>query len=168
MSYNLPSHVLLKLYNSLVYPHLSYGIVVWGATGVTNKRRLLSVQNKVVSLLRVTPSMNIYLHYNILTFDNIFRYFTLLKLYRFLNNLEIDTNRDIYLSIFNSQIDHNHHTRFKAHLNFQPPFFHKSKCQQSFVFQSLKLWNELPIYLKQNQTYNQFKFGLKSHLISNS
>ena len=47
----LPQNALLKLYYSLVHPHLPYGIVAWGSTFPTYLLKLASTQNKVVKLI---------------------------------------------------------------------------------------------------------------------
>ena len=37
-----------QIYYSLVYPHLTYCHVVWGATGITKSKRLVTVQKKII------------------------------------------------------------------------------------------------------------------------
>ena len=36
LHYQLPANVMIKLYNSLVYSHLTYALLAWGRSGSTN------------------------------------------------------------------------------------------------------------------------------------
>ena len=47
----LPQNTLLKLYYSLVHPHLLYGLVAQGLTFPTYLHKLASIQNKAVKLV---------------------------------------------------------------------------------------------------------------------
>ena len=46
-----PTSILFKLYYAILYPHLLYGIVVWGSTYKSYLQRLVSLQNKAVRLI---------------------------------------------------------------------------------------------------------------------
>lgn len=126
------------------------------------RQKLQSLQNKVISLLPSPPNVSKYVFYNVLDFDRIFKYFTLLKFYRFIT---ADEPSEIYEQILSSRIQHGYPTRQNHQLHFRLPLFYKSKCQQSFIFQSLKMWNNLPTNLKCVGTFNAFKRELKLVLL---
>ena len=44
----LPTTALLMLYYSIVYPHILYGIIIWGSTYTSHLNNLQLIQNKVV------------------------------------------------------------------------------------------------------------------------
>ena len=46
----LPLSVLLNIYNSLIHPYLSYGLVVWGQTSKTNLEKNLAPSGKCSTL----------------------------------------------------------------------------------------------------------------------
>ena len=45
----LTTQHLLMLYNSLVYPYLSYGVLLWGATFQTHLNKMVVMQKKISS-----------------------------------------------------------------------------------------------------------------------
>ena len=55
----LPISALCKIYNSLVYPHLTYGLVFWGRASSTNLNRIWIIQKKI---LRVVSKVDRYAH----------------------------------------------------------------------------------------------------------
>ena len=46
-----PQHILLTIYNSLIQPHLIYGLYLWGL----NCKRLKILQKKAVRILAFRP-----------------------------------------------------------------------------------------------------------------
>ena len=69
----LPKGSLTCLYYSLFYPHLTYGITVWGFTAAKYLRKISLVQDKVVSLLgdRDVPREQVYRSLSLLSFYRI-------------------------------------------------------------------------------------------------
>ena len=49
--------VMKTLYYSLVYPHLTYAIEVWGAAGITIPNRLLVLQQRIVRMFNLLDLM---------------------------------------------------------------------------------------------------------------
>ena len=68
----LPANVMVKLYCSLVYSHLTYALLAWGRSGRTNPAKIECAHRRACKLLT---------DYNqtILTFHSIYDYFALLK-----------------------------------------------------------------------------------------
>ena len=68
----LPANVMIKLYYSLVYSHLTYALLAWGRSGSTNAAKIECAHRRACKLLT---------DYNqkILTFHSIYDYFVLLK-----------------------------------------------------------------------------------------
>ena len=81
----IPSHVLLLLYNSLILPHLSYGILLWGNTHKSSINRLFILQKRAVRLisnsLPRSPSQPLFKKLNLLTAPDL--YFQNLGLFMF-------------------------------------------------------------------------------------
>ena len=71
-----PQRILLSLYYSLVYSHLSYGICVWGNADDNLLEKVRVAQKKVVRILGnadfLAPTSEIFKSLNILTLDDIF------------------------------------------------------------------------------------------------
>lgn len=83
-----PEH-LFMLYNSLVLPHLSYGIQVWGSTYPSKLNRLEILQKRVVRIIdsadRIAPSSPIFKKYNILKITDLVKIYQLQVLQKYLS-----------------------------------------------------------------------------------
>ena len=73
-----PQNIMLQLYNAVVHPFLSYGIIIWGATYPTYIERLKSLQNRAIrAVARCHYRGEVKLFYNqfkILQIDDLFKY----------------------------------------------------------------------------------------------
>ena len=68
----LPAIVMVKLYHSLVYSHLTYALLAWGRSGSTNAAKIECAHRRAWKLLTNCNQ-------EILTFHSINDYFALLK-----------------------------------------------------------------------------------------
>ena len=76
----IPLYILTKMYSSMVYLHLVYGVEVWGDGNKTNLKRLESSLNRFVSLLSggSNCSENPYKYLNIFKSNQIYQHFSLI------------------------------------------------------------------------------------------
>ena len=65
MKHYLPNSAFLMSYYSIVYPHILYGIILWGSTYTSHLKKLQLLQNKAVRAIcslnwreHVTPCFN--------------------------------------------------------------------------------------------------------------
>lgn len=65
----VPYHVLLKLYFSLIYPYLIYGVTVRGGSGLTNSARVKTLQNRLLRLLPAPDGIDRYKAINYTNFS---------------------------------------------------------------------------------------------------
>jgi len=162
MSTIAPPRIKKTLYYSLVYSRVSYGIVAWGRGSVCSAARLERLLRKVRAIVAYPrpPMSNITC--NLLNFDSIYNYFTAMKMYKVIN-----LNHHMYFHrIFNSlKPIHNHLTRFSSQANFNTPQLYKSKCQNSFLYQSVNVWNSLTNNTRSCSSLVSFKFNLKRELL---
>jgi hypothetical protein len=117
----LPSSILLKIYQSLIAPHINYGILAWGF----HNKKLFKLQKKAVRIVAKAP-------YNGHT-DPIFKCFNILKVsdicalheLKFCFKYENNNIPPYFYSIFNKNSDiHNFNTRHTD--NFQLPLIRHS------------------------------------------
>ena len=54
-----------------------------------------------------------------------------------------------------------YNTRFMTDENFLPPMCHTSKSQSSFIYNGIKIWNELQVDVRSAQCLSSFKRKLK-------
>ena len=100
----------------------------------------------------------------LIRFFDALNYFASIKLFKELNHSVVP-----YFSakISSLQRNHNYPTRFTTNHNLIPPRFVKTKCQSSFIFQSIAFWNTLPVEIKLCTNSKAFKYKLKLYIISN-
>ena len=46
-----PRHIMIKIYQSLIHPYISYGVCAWGQSVKTNLKKLLVLQKRVIRLI---------------------------------------------------------------------------------------------------------------------
>ena len=132
-----------------------YALPVWGGTFPTHLEPLLTLQKRLV---RIVTGEHFHAHTPPL--------FLKTKILR-LNDIHIFVLAQIG---FKSNIQcnnfpiHNHDTRYGDLL--RTDFTRLTICQNSFNYLLPKIWNNLPIHIKNITKFNKFKFDLKSYLIS--
>ena len=152
----LPTDVMVKLYSSLVYSHLTYALLAWGRSGLTNAGKIECAHRRACKLLTD------YSH-RILTFHSIYDYFTLLKAF----NASTLKNHQYFKDKLSSyQPSHMHNTRHRTNSNFNTPLFYHSKTQKCYLYQVIPIWNSLPNSLKNSTSKLTFEKQIKSHLLA--
>ena len=150
----VPLKVKLNAYYALIYSRISYAITVWGKSSIGNRNLCVNALKRVLKVIFYNIDDYIRANNKLLDYDSIFDYFTCLKLYKILHNNNHEYFNDkLTLLITN----HSYGTRFNTLANFNTPFFTKSRCQNSFIYQSTKIWNSIPNYIRYAQSVNIFK-----------
>lgn len=80
----VPKTVLRSICLSIVYPLITYGVEACGASGVTELRRLASIQNRSVMFLAdLDPISSVYVSKKLLSFNCVYSYFLLIQFIKF-------------------------------------------------------------------------------------
>jgi len=154
--------VKLKLYSSLIYSRVSYGITVWGRSSVMNACRIDRILNRARKCVSYGYNGNAVVSGTFFTCNSIYDYFALVKFYR----IHHSGDHKYFANIISELIPtHEYGTRFAANNLLNTPRLAKTKCQKLFLFQSVSLWNKLPESLKTCQSLPSFKRKLKQHII---
>jgi len=162
LGYLAPSIVKMKVYYSLVYSRVSYGVVAWGRGSIGSSNILERLLRRAKKVIEFPRDLGSDCTANLLKFESIFRYFTAVKLYKVVNM----NHHPYFCNMFRSLTpSHSHETRFRGRDTFNIPYFAKSKCQKAFIFQSIDIWNELPDYVKEASSLISFKKLLKRELL---
>jgi len=158
----IPEKTLLTLYNSLIFPHLTYGILLWGSTFPSYLTSLQILQNKAIRAIgklswkeRVTPTLQ---RLNILKVADIHK----LEIAKFMHKYSsqsLPSPFSSYFTHFNKQ--HQHLTRTSN--NFSLPLYSSSKTQRNIKFVGAKLWNSIPNHIRK-LTYKKFTVTYKNFL----
>ena len=154
LSLVFPSGALRKIYYSMVHPFLTYAIEVWGDSCKKELDRLRKLTSRCIALVSVSTSQA---DSKILDFDANYRYFCLIKLFKYLKLNENDYFKNRFSSL---QITHGIETRSNVNENLNIPQTRSSKLFRSFYFNSIKLWNKVPSNIKNLQDLRIFKKNL--------
>ena len=154
----------LQIYNSLILPHITYGITLWGNTYKKDTHKLTIKQKKAVRHINNAPynahSSPLFKHSNILQIPDLYSV-NLLKLMHRIINLSAPAE---VLKLFPTI--NNPHSQSTRHQNYRLPSIKKAICHSSFLFQGPKLLTSLPSTLKANIASGNIHKQYKSHLIS--
>ena len=160
LSQYVPSQVLNKIYYTLVYPFLIYGVEIWGKSSQVALNRL--------SRLVRTAQKRTRIHNNLtqrtkkhLSVDQIHKYFSLLRCYKY---YKLKSNIYFYEKFSSSHPTHGLNTRFNANNRFNTPTITVNKVYSSFFYRALKYWNELPTSISNSENISSFKNKLRKHL----
>ena len=152
----LPANVMVKLYYSLVYSHLTYALLAWGRLERTNAAKVECAHRRACKLLT---------DYNqkFLTVNSIYDYFALLKAF---NTNTLNFHQYFKDKLSSHQPSHMSNTRHKTKSNFNTPLFNHSKTQKCYLYQVIAIWNSLPKLLKNCTSKFTLKKQIKSHLLA--
>ena len=152
----IPQKYLRFLYYSMFYPVLIYGITIWGSTGIVQFSRMQVIQNRVVRLITPSNTVDPYSYLKLLKLSDIYNYFVLIKIYKV-----VKSGDGYFGDIINEHRANNlYNTRFMTDENFLPHICHTSKSQSSFIYNGIKLWNELQVDVRSAQCLSSFKESL--------
>ena len=150
----VPREILVNLYYSLVYPHLTYCILVWGGTYRTHLFNIELIQKKLVRIITNSE----YLAHS----KPLFHQTGILKIYELY---------EYHLGIFafKNQSNFSHTTHNYATRNaglFVPTFNRLTVSQRSLWYAAPNYYNSLPADLKNCNTIGVFKRKLKTFLLN--
>ena len=161
----LPTNVLLTLYDSLILPHLNYGIILWGSSATSYLIRLVSLQKRCLRLITNSPYLSppspLFLRLKLLRLNDLFNYQIGIFLYNYTQNCL----PEVFDSFFTENCNfHNYPTRTGNDLTqpYTRTMFAHSQIRSSGVL----FWNSLSHHVKTSHTLNIFKRRLKSLLIA--
>ena len=109
----LPANVMVKLYYSLMYSHLTYALLAWATSGRTNAAKIECAHRRACILLTNYDQ-------KILTFHSIYHYFTLLKAF---NTNTLNFQQYFKDKLYSHQPSHMHNTRHRTNSNFNTALF---------------------------------------------
>ena len=152
----LPASALITLYNSFIYPYLSYGIVLWGTVGKTHLKKLTSQQNKAVRAIGCydwrTSANPLFARFKIFKLHDIYS----LEVAKFVKQTLLGRLPPYILHYYHKFINiHSHSTRSTIHRNLALPLSSTARAQNSIKFQGAKIWNNIPSHIKP-MSYRKF------------
>ena len=166
LRYYVNINILINLYYSLVYPFLTYGIIVWGNTYPTTLQPLYISQKKVMRIITFsrfdehsTPLLKLL---NIIKLCDLVQLHISTFMYKFHNNL-----LPSYFDAFFTEIRnvHSYNTRAATNESCYLPRARTNYRLFNIRFQGPKVWNSLAENIKLS-SLKGFKDNLKKELLS--
>ena len=163
----LPIDVLICLYNALFYSFLQYGVIVWGQTYVSHIDPIFKLQKKAVRAIsfkpRISPSLPIFKDLKLLTICELSE----LRLLTFVFDSVNKTSPSCFHNFFSfSSSVHQYSTRQASQGDL---YMFRKNCVQyglkSIRYLGAKLWNALPVELRNAPSKGSFKSQLKNHFL---
>lgn len=152
LSHSIDLSTLKAVYYAYVYSHLTYGVVLWGNS--SDSLKIFRIQKRIV---RIMAGANIRS-----SCRNIFKTFEILPLpCIFILNTIMFVK--VNMSFFHSTTkNHSYGTRNK-HL-LQTPAHKSASFERSVLYMGSKLFNKLPLQIKNISKLPKFKLELKNYL----
>ena len=143
------------IYFSLIYSHITYGILLWGNSSQQNLNKILLLQKRAIrymcNLDYSSSCKGNFRELHLLTAPSLFVYYSILYIYQHKNNLT------------KLGESHDHNTRHRNTLAF--PRHNTTKFEKQVIYNGLKLYNKLPIHIREIKEIKKFKHSLKKFLI---
>ena len=151
---------LKTLYHSLVYPHLQYGIIFWGAVNVVDFNKIFRAQKKLIRFIdgaaRLAHTEPLFKQHKILKLEDIKK----LEMCKFIYS-DINFGHRFNFSARNRI--HSHNTRNNHSINLPQPRINVIKY--SVFYSGLQLFNNIPTLLKNSDSKASFKINLKLSIL---
>ena len=160
----LPQTILLLIYKSFIQPHITYGLEVWGSTYPSYLQPILLLQKMVVRAITFSDFTSHSLPlFNKLNLLDIFKLHKLcVSLFMFdLYHDKLPQDLNEYVTL----IKHPHETRQKSKGNLYQPKAATTAGQFSITSVGTKIWNEIPIHIRQIKLRDTFKTKFKEFLL---
>ena len=164
----LPLDVLICLYNALFLSFLQYGLIVWGQTYASYIDPIFKLQKKAVRAIsfqpRMSPSLPIFSDLKLLKLSELFEVRLLVFVFDSVNKTSPSCFHDFFL--FSSSV-HQYSTRQASQGDLY--MFRKNSLQyglKSIRYLGAKLWNMLPVELRNAPSKISFKAKLKVYLLN--
>ena len=146
----VPKHTLINIYNSLILPYLSYGLVIWGQACKTNWDCLLKLQKRALRFIHFAKKQDhaipLFVNSKILPINCLY-YEHVVNL---MHNIRNKRAPEHILNLFRETSDiHSYRTRSSTSQNF---YIEKSNLEiQRTAFSRIgaKWWNEIPSCIKE-------------------
>ena len=182
LRYFVDTKIIKTLYYSLVYPHLIYGIEVWGSANDTHLNKLLILQKKIVRLICYSDKRNadfsfppcdpLFFKLELHKIYDIFKISVSKFIFKCLNNLAPVNFHSWYhlTSVLNKYNTRSKYANFDNSIKTKTLFVPIARTS-NYGLKLLKvlgpkIWNSLPPLLRINNSLNNFNKKIKHILIN--
>ena len=149
-----------QYYNSYILPILDYGCLIWGRCSKSNILRLVKLQKRAARIILnadiYTTSQLLFKELNWLTFPKRVQYHSMScnMVYKASNGLAPEYISEIFVKISDT---HNRILRSVDNELLRIPGSRTKIYENSFTISAAKLWNEIPLYIRNIKDLETFK-----------
>ena len=162
----VPLNIFKKVYYSTIYPHLIYCLPVYGVASPYIIKPIITMQKKFVRLL--SGSRDFHCHISplfrkqkMLKFPDLLKHSLLKIIYQSLNKQTCK-----FLQQKFQPIETRRQANLRSNSKLCEPFYQLTRCKQSVVYRSTRLYNNLPQELKNEKLPIIFSKKFKSRTVS--
>ena len=162
----VPSAVLKQLQYALIYSKFTYGIICYGSAYQNQIQRVINLTHRALKLIlnRHTITVEICKSEHMFDFKMAHEYFCGINMYRI---LRLNNHHFLAAKVESYQRNHSHDTRSVRNQILTLPYYTRSKCQRSFLYIGLNLWNDIPLPIRNiHDDLKAYKKLLKEFLLS--
>ena len=154
-----------RIYNSLIFPYLSYGLVAWGQAAKTHLKKLLRLQKRAVRLINFAPfrshAVPYFLHSNIMPITMLYFKLSSILMFDVYNNTAPHNISHLFIP---TQKIHSYSTRSSSSGNYYISHSRLNQKNDSFSIMGAKIWNSIPENLR-NSSKSLFKEKVHATLL---
>ena len=156
----LPQSQLSNVYRALVESHIRYADVIWGSLTHSKKESLQRLQDRAIFIIETARIKDKWSN-NLLSAEQLVMFDRAVMAYKIMNRL---CPENLWNKFQRRSHYSNYNTRFCRDL--QIPRYNLEYAKKGFSYSALKVWNEIPISIRELPTLCGFKKQLKMHLMS--
>ena len=144
-----PCNLLIQIYYTLIFPFITYGIIIWGNTYKTILNPITVLQKKAVRIITFSHFQShtspIFKKLNLLKLSDIVKLHTILFMHQYYNDRLPKAFNDFFSLVKHK---HRYNTRHASKITYTLPLIRTNHGLHSLRFYGPKLWNSVDEELK--------------------
>ena len=145
VEYKLPQPTLHNLYYTFIYPHLTYGIEIWGSCPASYSDPLYKLQKKALRIITHSHphahSRELFIHLKVLPLQDIYLQAVMIFMFKITNHLY---PHDLFQNMFHLTHErHPYQTRHASNMYYIPPFVRTNTVKRTIRSRGPYIWNLL-------------------------
>jgi hypothetical protein len=165
IKHKLDKGSLIKIYNSIILPHLMYCSEIWGNTNASSLLKLKRLQNKCIRIIeRLSVRSSVSNHYKLnklLKLKDLIFYKLCMLGYQAYNASLPNSMHHYFIKKYTV---HNYHTRTNHHFTLSNKNCKYSK--KSVVYNIKNTFNKIPDVIKNKYSLHTFKTAIKKYILN--
>ena len=151
------SNILVNLYYALIYPFITYGLIIWGNVYSSTVKPLIILQKKVVRIITFSKfdahSSSLFKQLNIIKLTDLVNLHVVLFMYKYHNNLLPPTFDNFFTPVCNV---HSQNTRLASKLTY----YQKQEQISVFSISDIKALKYGILYMNHIKTCRFLKLNI--------